>query len=100
MIQFKIKYSLKNGNKLNKKNWHKVIAVATEPNHCNQGWPAIDKIRNEGGEYYDTWKLKKEEEGYIFREITHGGGINGHHKTYRQAIFKALSHRIIISIPE
>lgn len=98
MIEFKRKYSLKNGNKINKKNWNNVIAKSSKPCTSVFGVPAIDREKNINGAYYEEWKLVYEKRddkhdrpaGYIFREINHNGGITGRHKTYRQAIFSAL----------
>ena len=99
MIFFERKYSLKNGNKVNKNNWHKVFAADSRPNTNILGVPAIDKARKNGGKYYNKYKLVYEDPepsdpnsrfGYIFREVNAGTGINGHHGTYRKAIFSAL----------
>lgn len=93
-IEFKKKYSLVNGNKINKNNWHKVVAICLEPNISIHGVTAIDSVRISGGQYFCRYKLVKEEDGYIFREINANTGINGHHETYRLAIFRAISSRI------
>jgi hypothetical protein len=99
MIEFKKKYSMQNGHKVTRKNWQNVIAVSTTPNNSSFGWPEIDKARKEGG-YFDTWKLVFEKNdvpercGYIFREVIANHGINGHHKTYKQAIWAAMNNHI------
>lgn len=101
MIELKRKYSLVNGNKINKSNWHKVVAKSNKPCTGVLGIDVIEKAKREQGTYHETWKLVYEpaiggewpqEAGYIFREINHKGGINGRHKTYRKAIFGALGH--------
>jgi hypothetical protein len=105
-VEFKRKYSLVNGNKINKKNWHKVYAVSSVPCTNVKGVPEIDRQIQQNGAYYEKWELvfkpAKGEfpEGYIFREINHHGGINGRHKTYRQAIFAAISNRIKVYLGE
>jgi hypothetical protein len=94
MIEFKRKFSLENGNKINKKNWHRVIAVSTKP--CTTVYTsAIDAAIRTNGSYYEKWRLVYEKNvdngtGYIFREVNHGCGISGHHPTYRAAIWSAL----------
>lgn len=100
MIELKKKYSLQNGNKVTKKNWHKVIAKSYIPCTSNKGWQAIDNSIKETGYYYETWALKKEKEGYIFREINHGGGINGHYETVKEAIFAAIKSYIHVFLDD
>jgi hypothetical protein len=101
MIELKQKFSLKNGNKITKKNWQKVVAVGTRPCTNVGGYPVIEAAKLNGG-YFERWKLvyepaheledpKKNPPGYIFREINHGCGITGRHKTPKQAIWSALS---------
>lgn len=106
MIEFKRKYSLQNGNKINKKNWQKVIAKSNKPCTGVHGVMAIDQAIKEKGEYFEQWKLVYEENaapertGYIFREINHNGGICGMWPTYRQAIFHALNSHIQIFLTD
>jgi hypothetical protein len=95
MIEFKIKCSLKNGNKLTTKNVDKVTAVSSRP--CtNVHTRKVDEIRNEKGVYFETWRLvyekneDPEKSGFIFREIIHGGGIGGRHRAAKDAIYNAL----------
>lgn len=105
MIEFKRKYSMQNGNKVTKNNWHKVVATSTKPCTNVLGFPAIESAKLNGG-YYEKWKLvfEKEEQiewfanrpsGYIFREINHNCGINGRHKTFKEAIWWALNQNHI-----
>lgn len=91
MIQFKRECILKNGNKLNKYNWQNVIAKSTRACTNVNGVKEIDRLRQLHGVYHESWVIKKEMEGYIFREVNHNGGINGHHKTYRLAVFYAIN---------
>lgn len=44
-----------------------------------------------GDDYYEKWVIKRESEGLIFREVTHGMGISGHYSTIRELIIQALS---------
>lgn len=108
-IQFERKFSMKNGNKVTKKNWHKVIAISSSPCTNVHGVRAIDAAIAKDGVYYEKWELKYEESkgehdrpsGYIFREVNHGGGISGRHKTFKQAIWSAISPgRIKVLLPE
>lgn len=100
MIEFKQKYSLQNGNKVTKKNWGKVFAYSERPCTNVLGVPAIEAAKFIAGNYFEKWKLVYEDTdpertGYIFREINHNGGINGMHKTPKQAIWGALTHNHI-----
>lgn len=106
MIEFKVKYSLANGNKVTKKNWHRVVAISTEPNTTNYGWPVVDEARKNGG-YFNRWKLVYEDHnagperrGYIFREVNTNSGINGFHPTFKQAIWTAIGPRIKVYLEE
>ncbi len=105
MIEFKAKYSMQNGNKVTKKNWHKVFATSVKPCTNVFGYPSIEAAKKNGG-YYEKWKLVFEEgevypdgekrpSGYIFREVIHNGGISGRHKTFKQAIWCALNNNHI-----
>ena len=40
--------------------------------------------------YFEVHRVKKEPEGYIFREVRFNSGINGHHKTLRSLILSTL----------
>lgn len=105
MIQFHRKHSLANGNKLTKKNWHKVIAKKSEPCTTVHGFAEIDRQIKANGAYYEQWKLVYENErpentGFIFREINHNGGINGHHQTAKLAVWWAMSNRVHVYLEE
>jgi hypothetical protein len=100
-IEFKRKYSMQNGNKVTKKNWMNVYAVAHQPCLHTHGVKAIDAVKARGEQYFERWKLVYEEAdqfskgGYIFREINHNGGINGRHATFKEAIWHAIKHNHI-----
>ncbi len=92
---------MQNGNKVTKNNWQDVIASSIKPCTNILGVPAIEAAKQKGA-YYEKWKLVFEKSdgedhrtGYIFREVNHNGGINGHHKTFKEAIWWALSHNHI-----
>jgi hypothetical protein len=102
MIEFKRKYSMQNGNKVTKNNWPKVIAISSKPCTNVHGVPAIEAAKVTGS-YFEKWKLVYEQAdsaadmpaGYIFREINHNGGINGRHKTFKEAIWWAIKYNHI-----
>lgn len=53
--------------------------------------------------YFEVHRVKKEPEGYIFREVRFNSGINGHHKTLRSLILTTLvsfGHQIDIFIED
>lgn len=76
----RVKCQLVNGKFVSKRNINKIIAVNSELCTHVKGYGIDPKT------YYEKWTIKKEDKGYIFREITHGGGINGHHKTIRELV--------------
>jgi len=95
---------MKNGNKVTKKNWQNVIAISDKLCTNVGGVPAIDAAKASGG-YYEKWKLVfenhgPERTGYIFREINHDGGINGHHDNFKQAIWNAIRNNIHVYLEE
>jgi len=97
---------MQNGNKVTKKNWNKVIAISTEPDNCHQGYPEIERIRKQDGAYFNKWKLvfekneAPERTGYIFREVITNSGINGFHKTFKEAIWWAMKNTIHVYLEE
>lgn len=104
-IEFRKKYSMQNGNKLTKKNWQHVYAVSSEPCTNILGVPAIEAAKAAEGAYFMKWNLVFEKAtpeskgGYIFREINCNCGINGHHKTAKEAVWHAMhGNRIRIFI--
>lgn len=36
--------------------------------------------------YFQQWRIVKETKGWIFREVTNGAGICGHHPTIRELV--------------
>lgn len=105
-IQFERKFAMKNGNKITKKNWHKIVAVSNEPCTNVKGVPAIDAVIAAGGKYYPKWVLRYEPArgdfpaGYIFREINHGMGISGSHPTPKMAVWAAISKQITVYLED
>jgi hypothetical protein len=94
MIEFKRKVSISNGQFISKANIARIVAVSSEL--CeNVRHPRIDPLT-----YKERWVIKKEEKGYIFREVTHGCGISGHHKTLRQLVMRSCGHQGIKIILE
>lgn len=89
MIEFKRKFSLGNGQKINRKNWQNIKALSLKPCTNILGVPEIEAHKAAHGEYFCLYNLVKEKEGYIFREQYAGTGINGHHETYRKAVWNA-----------
>lgn len=96
-LELKAKTTIVNGSKVTKENWHRVIAVSDRPCSGVYGVPAIDAATAKNGVYYEKWELKHEGPdefsagGFIFREVNHGGGINGRRKTFKEAIRRAAA---------
>jgi hypothetical protein len=86
---------MQNGNKITKKNWMHVVAKSNKPCTNVLGIPAIEFAKSNEGAYYETWLLKKEAGGYIFREINHNGGISGCYKTPKECVWYSLSFNYI-----
>lgn len=99
-IEFKKKCSMQNGNKITNNNWHMIRAKSSEPCVSVRGVTAIDIAILNTGYYYETWHLKKEQEGYIFREISHNGGINGHHESAKAAVWGAIRAHISVFLED
>jgi len=49
-----------------------------------------DYIREKYGSYTKEYRLVKEDDGFIFREVIQDNGISGHSKTIKSAIVSAL----------
>lgn len=84
-IQFKTKMHLVNGKYASKANMGRIFAVSSELCTSVHGNGIDPKT------YKERWAIKKEEKGYIFREVTHNGGINGHHKSIRRLVMSTAS---------
>lgn len=95
MKEFKVKVTLINGKYASRCNMSRIIAVSSEV--CkNVIHPAIDNST-----YKEKWVIKREKQGYIFREVTHGGGI-GIYKTIKECVMAAckFSHIKVIFEPQ
>lgn len=66
----------------------------------NLGSLTTDAIREKYGAFYCQYRLVKEPNGYIFREVIHDTGISGHHKTIKQAIYRSLGFGYKLFIDE
>ena len=84
--EFKIKTTIVGGSLIIKKNYNKIVAKSNRLCTHHPGHPGIDPKG-----YKEEWTIRKEPEGYIFREVTHDGGISGHHKSVRELIIAAAS---------
>ncbi len=91
MIEFKAKIKISNGKLISQANIENIFAVKQTPlqKHLHvTGVPEIDNAKT----YYETFKIVKEPQGYIFREVLHKGGINGFHPTLRSLIMQTVGH--------
>lgn len=82
------------GNLLSAANASRIVARATRQtdeygNALVKGRSPIDRLRDEPP-YTQVWRLKKEPEGYIFREVRNNQGICGHRKTVRAQVAAVL----------
>lgn len=86
MIEFKTKYTVSYPQHIRLKNINRIVAISTEV--CkNIICKGIDN-----SSYHEMWTIVKEKEGYIFREVTHGMAICGHHKTLRKLVIRSGGH--------
>ena len=82
--------ALKNSKGITK-NWRSIVAKSNRPCTGILGVEAIEKAKREQGAYFEEYHLFYEKgKGYIFIEKNHKCGINGHHKTVKEAVFHAL----------
>jgi hypothetical protein len=93
---------LDGGSLLSAKNSHRIIARSTRPSDKsgNRLPTPIERYRNDPP-YFQKWVIRKEKDGYIFREVNHGGGICGAHKTVRrlvEATLCGLSSDILVEV--
>lgn len=91
-IQFKTKIHLVNAKYASKANMGKIFAVSSEV--CTN--VIMDGLDNKT--YKERWAIKKEPKGYIFREVKHNGGINGHHKSIRALVLRTAGFGGHISV--
>lgn len=84
-IEFKTTVKVSNGSLIRKANMNRIRVYSTRL--CTD---VIHRSINNKN-YFEMYVVKKEKEGYIFREVTHGMGISGHHKTLRSLIISACS---------
>jgi len=88
MIQFKTVYKLINAKFATKNNINKIYAISSRLCTNVHGYGIDPKT------YYEKWVIKKEPQGYIFREITHNGGISGHHPTVKRCVMMATGSHL------
>ena len=80
------------GRLLTAKNASRIVARSTRPTDpCGNSLPSpIDRYRNTPP-YFQRWTIQKEPNGFIFREVNNGSGINGYHKTVRDLVMATLN---------
>lgn len=106
MKQIKAHIKLTGGNLLSAANASRIVARATSAtdrfgNALTKGQSPIDRLRGEPP-YMQRWVVKKEPEGYIFREVSHNGGTCGHHPTVRALVQATLTRTfgIVVEVAE
>ncbi|TSE03394.1 hypothetical protein [Aquimarina algiphila] len=77
---------------------HRIKAISRKADTSKCTGLSYDIIKRDGV-YFNEYRLVKEEQGFIFREVLWDNGINGHHKTMKLAIVRALWH-VTIHIDE
>jgi len=93
---------LDGGRLLSAKNASKIIARSTRPSDkSGNRLPSPIHRYKDDPPYFQKWVIRKEPKGYIFREVNHGGGICGCHKTVRrlvEATLCGLSSDIVVEV--
>jgi len=79
-MEIKLEYSLKNGKRVGEKNMHLITCKVDAEMDYGTG-----KVKD----CHATYKIKKESEGFIFREVNLNHGM-GHYPTVRELIIGAL----------
>lgn len=75
---------LKNGRLISEKNIDKIYASSNR--ECESTYDKNGLVKG----YFEKWRVRKEPEGYIFREVRFNSGINGHHRSLRRLIVSTL----------
>lgn len=94
LIQLRV--SVAGGRVLTAKNAHRITARSTRASDRmgnaldKLGKSPIFRLRDEPP-YFQRWVIKKEKEGFIFREVQSNSGICGHAPTVRKLVIKSLS---------
>lgn len=83
--------TLDGGTLLSAANAHRIMARDTRPSDRmgNRHPSPLHRYKNDPP-YFQRWTIKKEPEGFIFREVTHNGGLCGHADNVRQLVIKTL----------
>jgi len=102
MKQILAHIKLDGGSLLSAKNASRIIARATWPSDRsgNRLPSPIERYKHDPP-YFQKWVIRKESKGYIFREVHHGAGICGCHKTVRklvEATLCGLARGIIVEV--
>jgi hypothetical protein len=100
MKQITAKIKVNGGRLLSAANAPRIIARDTRPtDKMGNSLPSpIFRFKNDPP-YFQKWVIKKEPKGYIFREVTHGGGICGCHPTVRDLVISTLfSNHIVVEV--
>ena len=97
--QIKVHYRIEGGHLLSRANIPRIIARCTRPtDKSGNSLPSpIERFRNDPP-YFQTWVIRKEPKGYIFREVTHGAGICGCHPTVRALVLAAVCDYITVEV--
>lgn len=80
-----VKYKIENGRLISEKNINRIFAIG-EAGKLD-GLLNVTKV--DVKTYVPRYKLVKEDEGYIFREVMFNLGIAGASKTLREQVIKA-----------
>lgn len=102
MIRFLPKITVPNGRFLSAKNAPFITARSTRPSDkSGNSLPSpIERYRNDPP-YFQRWTIKKETQGFIFREVHNGAGICGHYATVRElVIYSSRAQHIVVEFDE
>lgn len=81
------KWTVPNGRLLSAANASKITCRSTRPtDKSGNSLPSPIARHRDDPPYFQRYQIKKEKQGFIFREVTNGSGICGHHATVRALV--------------
>lgn len=89
-IILKPKITVDGYSQLHGVDYRRIKARSKEPNFSHRS-DFVDRLRASLNDAYHTeYRIIKEKDGYIFRDVLGTSGISGHHKTVKKCIITAL----------
>lgn len=91
MKKITARITVSGGSLLTAANAGRIVARSIRPTDpSGNSLPSPINLHRGKPPYFQTWRVKKEPAGFIFREQANGQGISGHHPTVRRLVISAL----------